>query len=161
MSTVAGSIAVHNGRMYTVTWSSADLPGSLSTLYRSPVIPAGGLTSANATQWTPIWNAADYEPDPAIAQSYAGGALASFDGYLWWGTLHIPMVTFQVLTKKYPPTTQEEVIQGLAGTYRSTVLFRGKDLDTSPQIDLVYGNYQLPVFTPPAQPGTPGTWTLP
>src|SRR5262249_4475726 len=45
-------------------------------------------------------------------------------------------------------------------TMRASVLFRGKDLDTpNPTIELVYGNEQLPVYTPPAN-GVPQAWTL-
>ena len=35
-----------------------------------------------------------------------------------------------MLAGVFPPATQEELLQDLAGTFRSTVLFRGKDLDT-------------------------------
>ena len=160
LDTVAGSLAIHNGRIYTVTWPSQFLPGVLSSLYMSPAIPAGGLTAANADQWTQLWKASDYEPDPIMVQFYSGGALASFDGYLWWGTLHIAMEPFVALAKTFPPTTQEEAVQDLAGTMRAAVFFRGKDLDTpNPKIDLVYGNEQLPVFTPPAN-GNPQSWVL-
>ena len=159
LDTTGGSLTVHNGRIFTVTWPSVDLPGVLSSLYMSPVVPPTGLTAANAPQWTQLWKADDYEPDPFIAQTYAGGALASFDGYLFWGTLHIPMQPFLLLNGAFPPTTQEELLQDLAGTFRSTVVFRGKDLDTgSPAIDLLYGNDSLPVFTPPG--GTEPRWAL-
>jgi hypothetical protein len=153
-------LTAHNGRIFTATWSSTQIPGSQAQLYMSPPIPEGGLTNANANQWQVLWKASDYDPDLALAQSYAGGGIASFDGYLWWGTLHIPMAPFMYLINTYPPTTQDELLQDMAGTMRSTVLFRIKDPETNPKIDLVYGDYQLPVFTPPnpAHPG--GSWAL-
>src|SRR5262249_10482728 len=65
-----------------------------------------------------------------------------------------------VIAKNFPPASQEEAVQDLAGTMRATVFFRGKDLDTpNPTIELVYGNEQLPVYTPPAN-GNPQAWTL-
>src|SRR5262249_4103260 len=107
-----------------------------------------------------LWRATDYEPDPNMALSYAGGGIASFDGYLWWGTLHIPMAVFQRLVTAYPPPTPNQWLQALPGTFRSTRFFRIKDPDTNPKIDIVYGNSELPVFTP-APDGTPtGTWSL-
>jgi hypothetical protein len=160
LDTVAGALTLHNGRIYTVTWPSSDLPGVVSSLYQSPIVPAGGLTAADSATWTQRWKASDYEPDPNMAQFYAGGALASFDGYLWWGTLHIPMQPTLLLVKTYPPNSAQEALQDLAGTFRATVFFRGKDLDTiNPQIDLMYGNEKLPVFTPPAN-GLPQSWAL-
>ncbi|WP_269523872.1 hypothetical protein [Coraliomargarita parva] len=59
-------------------------------LWRSPIIPAGGLTSAHAGSWKLVWSVVDYEPDLVIALHYGGGAMASFDGYLYWGTMHVP-----------------------------------------------------------------------
>src|SRR5262249_24073104 len=155
LGTVSGTLTKHNGRIFTATWPNQDIPGSLSTLYMSPAVPAGGLDATNANQWTALWNDIYFKPPSAIAQSYAGRAIASFDGYLWWGKLHIPMSTMQRLVQKYSPTTKDEAIADLGGTFRAAVFFRIKDPDTNPKIDIVYGNYELPVFTPPVN-GTGG-----
>jgi hypothetical protein len=160
LNEVSGTLTAHNGRIFTATWASSDIPGSMAHLYMSPAVPAGGLTTANASQWTTLWKASDYEPDPAMANTYAGGAIASFDGYLWWGTLHIPVAPMMALIQRYPPTSPQQALADLTGTFRTGAFFRIKDPETNPKIDLVYGNYKLPVYTPPTEGHPGGTWTL-
>ena len=85
-------ITKHEGRIFVITWPPyRGSNATVSSLYMSPPVPEGGLTPSDADGWTKVWQAADYEPDPLIASRYAGGALASFDGYLYWGTMHIPL----------------------------------------------------------------------
>jgi hypothetical protein len=130
-------------------------------LWMSPAIPPGGLTTANAGSWKEVWRADQYEPDPVIARSYGGGALASFGGYLFWGTMHEPWVSTVIWGSVYGmPATQAEMAAAITGTMRSTVLFRGKDFETAaPTIDVLYGSARLPVYVPP-QDTVPGSWIL-
>ena len=148
-------IAAHNGRLYVSTWPNPGLAG----LWMSPPIPAGGLTAAHAGSWTKVWQASDYEPDPAIAAVYAGGALYSFGGYLYWGTMHVPWSWVGGITRVYGlPTTQEEAQALITNSFRGIAIFRGRNFETgNPDIELLYGEAQLPVFHP-ASGGNPSKW---
>jgi hypothetical protein len=146
----------------------------LAGLYRSPdpgddgVLGTGGDDSGT---WDKIWQVNDYEPDPLVAATYAGGALASFDGYLFWGTMHVPFVATLVHFNLYQdyysslddtttPTLLEATLEAMVGTQRTGKIFRGADLDTSPAIDLLYGLPAVPVFTyTPGDPPT-GSWMM-
>jgi hypothetical protein len=153
LDTEGANIAIHSGRIYVTTWPGRAMAG----LFMSPPVPAGGLTRANAGQWIKVWAADNYEPDPVIATSYAGGALMSFGGYLYWGTINLPYASTQAWVAEYgPPANEEEFKQLLALTFRTAVVFRGRNFDTTPEINLLYGAQKLTKYTP----GSPGTWTL-
>lgn len=80
-------LAEHDGRLCVTTWSHYFLQ-RMAGLYASPVIPAGGLTRQNADEWRLLWSPDVYDPDPIAVYFEVGGALQSFDGYLFWGTMH-------------------------------------------------------------------------
>jgi hypothetical protein len=130
----------------------------------SPIIPAGGLTSANvgpAGGWTRVWNASNYDPDPLLQTTYGIGAMKFYGGYLYWGTLNPPFVAVQTLFSVYGEPTGSKTIAeyGLLAN-RTAVLLRGQNFSTgSPSIDLLYGASTLPVFVPPTST-TAGTWTV-
>lgn len=157
----AADLAAHNGRLYATTWPDDPTKDILAGLWMSPAVPSGGLATTDAANWKEVWRADQYEPDSVVARSYGGGALASFGGYLFWGTLHEPWVGTAVWGSVYGmPTTSQQQAAAITGTLRSTVLFRGRDFETDqPAIDLVFGNSKLPVYVPP-QGTTPGVWTL-
>jgi hypothetical protein len=158
------NIALHEGRLFVTTWpnSNAQIARVIS-LYMSPVIPPGGLTNTDASNWVKIWKASDYEPDGLVVRSYAGGDLASFDGTLFWGTMHIPMIAAVAALQ----TAQKGLIDldpggdGLdaidflttaLGTHRSISIFSGKNFGTPDQkIELLYGDQYLPVYDPDAK----------
>ena len=115
---MGADICLHQGRLFCSTWpgyaegSFEDVTNLLKTisptelymrapgLWMSPVVPAGGLTAAYSTQWQKIWSVANYEPDQVLALTLGGGALASFDGYLYFGTMQVPgtgSTAFQLL----------------------------------------------------------------
>lgn len=154
------NIALHAGRVYVTTWPPLNRrrKSPVAGLWMSPIVPAGGLTGANSGQWTKVWDAAQYEPDPVIATSYAGGALMSFGGYLYWGTINLPYASTLAWIEAYgpPPATQEEFLQLAALTFRTAVMFRGRNFDTAPEIDLLYGAPKLLKYTagPRGQQGT-------
>jgi hypothetical protein len=156
----AADLTVHNGRLYATTWPNNPSQAVLAGLWMSPVLPDSGLSASDANSWSEVWRADSYEPDPVIVLSYGGGALASFDGYLYWGTMNEPWLSTSVWVNQYgTPKTPAQQAAVFSGTMRSTVMFRGKDFDTqSPTIDLVYGNDKLPVYTPSAGGG--GSWSL-
>ncbi|MFN0100791.1 MAG: hypothetical protein ACKV2U_01745 [Bryobacteraceae bacterium] len=154
----AANIAEHAGRIYVATWPDLSGNAPLSGIWMSPVVPAGGLTFMNAYQWTKVWQADQFEPDPILAKGYSGGALRSFDGYLYWGTLHLPYSSTIAWVNEYgPPANEEEFKQLILYTFRTATIFRGKDFDTgTPTVDLLYGARKLFKYTP----GTPGVWAL-
>lgn len=150
-------LTVHNSRIFITTWPK---PGTAG-MWMSPVIPAGGLTTANQNTWTKVWKAEDYEPDPVLATSYAGGAIFSWNGYLWWGTMNVPWASTGVWVERYgaptDPTTSQEVV---TKTWRPAVMFRARNFETGmPQVELLYGDAQLWKYNPPAG-ATPGQFVL-
>ena len=66
------------------------LPGQSSgSIWMSPSIPQGGFgqPSPNPPAWTKVWNVSvNYDPDPIVSTVIGTGALADFNGVLYWGT---------------------------------------------------------------------------
>ena len=144
-------LAFHEGRIFVNTWPDTIPPTNFASLWMSPVIPTGGLHNVHATQWQQVWRVDNYEPDHVTAMSYGGGALASFDGYLYWGTMHVPGVSMLYFTNFYgTPTNQDDATAAGLGTYRAISIFRGRNFgqpaSPSGEVQIVYGLAQLPVF---------------
>lgn len=142
----------HEGRLYVSTWpelTGAGSPRSRSaSLWMSPVIPFGGLTADQAAGWQQVWSTLDYEPDPVTAMTYGGGALASFEGALYWGTMHVPFVATVAHDTVYgDPADATELLTTMLGTHRAINIFRGDDFGTPAQdVDLLYGMARLPAY---------------
>ena len=155
-------LALHDGRLFVATWPnlSGDVPVSAG-LWMSPPIPEGGLTSTHADGWEVVWQASDYEPDPVTAATYGGGALHSFDGYLYWGTMHVPFVaTFAHFNVYGAPEGATQAVAAILGTHRAISIFRGKDFGAASQeIELLYGEERLLTYGPSTIPGV-WTWSL-
>ncbi|MEI8241855.1 MAG: VCBS repeat-containing protein [bacterium] len=108
LDNMGADICIHEGRLFCTTWpgyvegSTEEILKLLGTmtptdlymrspgLWMSPVVPTSGLTTAHRTQWKKLWSIASYEPDQVISLTLGGGALASFDGYLYFGTMQVP-----------------------------------------------------------------------
>jgi hypothetical protein len=126
----------------------------------SPPLADGdpGLTEADAAGWSQVWNISLYEPDPLIALTYGLGGLASYGGYLYWGSMHVPLKSWNVFKTKYPPTTTDQAKAGIVNSARALSVFRGRDFGTSKaKVDLLYGEASLPVYDPTANAGA-GAW---
>ncbi|MGD0917667.1 MAG: hypothetical protein ABSB22_14545 [Thermodesulfobacteriota bacterium] len=154
----AASMVSHQGRLFVTTW-----PGSngATSLYMSPPIPDEGLTSGQLEKWSKVWDARDYEPDPVTATTYYGGALASFKGYLYWGTLHAPGQGLMAALSAHDNhlidldengngvLDLQEFSNAALGTYRAFSLFRGRNFGRSNQkVQLLYGQKFFPVYDP-------------
>lgn len=144
-------LTVHEGRLFVCTW-----PGLVGTieagLWMSPVIPPGGLTAADAGNWQKVWEVSDYEPDIVTARTYGGGALVSFDGYLYWGTMHVPALALAAHSRVYgEPADQDAMIATFLATHRAISIFRGRNFGTTPEVDLLYGARRLPAYNPGTQ----------
>jgi len=153
----AAELAVHEGRIFVSTWPGTEFAGggSVAGLFMSPPIPAGGFTSSAVTDWTKVWDATFYEPDPVTARTYGGGALASFDGYLYWGTMHVPMLSTLAHFRAYNYTPdQTQLTAAILGTYRAISIFRGRNFASAkPEMEVLYGESMLPVYRN-------GSWTM-
>ncbi len=154
------NIAYHNGRIFVTTWPALSLAQpSQAGLYMSPVLPPGGLTPVHADSWEKVWSPSDYEPDLVTAFTYGGGALASFNGYLYWGTMHVPFAATIAHLIYYEP---EDSVTAFLGTYRPISIFRGRNFAERKEIELVYGLTVLPKYTPTSllSPKLGGKWEL-
>jgi hypothetical protein len=94
-----------------------------------------------------------------IAASYGGGALASFDGQLTWGTMHVPGVATVLQLRTWanyyntldPEQANLQRFLALLGTQRAIAIFSATGLEANEQpssIRLLYGQAILPAFNP-------------
>jgi hypothetical protein len=166
LDTEAAYLAFHENRLFVTTWPSAT---ALAGLYMSPVIPSSGLTSAHASSWKKVWEADDYDPDPLTAATYGGGALASYGGYLYWGTMHVPGFATEAALIAHEngiidldangngSLDGDEILNVFWGTYRSISIFSGRYFGTSSQqLRLLYGENYLSTYDPVQKQYTTG-----
>jgi len=158
----AANLAEHEGRLYVATWRpDASLSGVAGTpfgdrpqagIWMSPPIPDSGLRTIDALRWKKVWEISDYEPDEVVALGQGGvGDLASFDGYLYWGHMARPWGAYAEFVKVYgEPENPDEVQRNV---HRAIPIFRGRNFDNTPDIELLYGEKQLPKFNG-------ATWSL-
>ncbi len=162
----AAELAVHEGRLFVGTWPGGELAGgeALAGLFMSGPIPIGGFHGSaynptpgvalpSAPQWTKVWDAGYYEPDPVTAATYGGGALVSFGDYLYWGTMHVPFLAGEANLQYYSSyyggkPSELQTVAAFLGTHRAISIFRGKNFDSNPEMQLAYGESFLPVFNP-------------
>jgi hypothetical protein len=153
----AAEVAEYQGRVVAATWPNESVSGAANGgppagLWLSPAIPSSGLTAKNASQWTKVWSANTYEPDTVTRATYGIGMMASYSGYLYFGTMHRQGQAKQAHDDAYGADTT-----GFrsARTKRATTIFRAANLGAAnQQVDLVYGETQFWVESPA------NTWTL-
>ena len=152
-------LAYHDGKLVATTWVSnkPTTAGQLAGLWISPQLP---LTRTST--WTQVFNAGQYETDPLITTTYGLGGVASYGGYVYWGTMHVPLESTKVHQDAYPQSTDQAKKQQIQASQRGTSIWRGKDLGTPNQkIELLYGESNLPVFDPSTNTwsSAPTGWT--
>lgn len=149
----------HQGRIYVATWPY--LQGGepvYAGIFRTEKLPKTGGLQASIAPLTKMWDVRDYEPDPVIAASYGGGALASFKGQLVWGTMHVPGVATGLHLQRYnsyystlegSDATAQQFL-ALLGTQRAIALFGAAPTEAGVlgPVRLLYGQAQLPAFDP-------------
>lgn len=139
-------LALHEGRIFVSTWPTGN---SVAGLWMSPLLTEEGLKASDAELWQKVWSCDEYEPDPVTARTYGGGALASFQGYLYWGTMHVPFMGFLAHINYYHPWEQNDTLPALIGTHRAISIFRGKNFGTpGKEVRLLYGMPYLSVYDP-------------
>jgi hypothetical protein len=142
----AAELAEHEGRLFVSSWPTT-WSGERSVrgggLWMSP--PLAQVGTASKGNWGRIWSAADYDPDPVTAATYGGGALKSYNGFLYWGTMHVPglsLVAHQMVYGQSP--SDGEQMAEVLGTWRALSVFRGRNFGSSRQkIELLYGGSTL------------------
>jgi hypothetical protein len=128
----------------------------------SPPLGTEGLGPADASHWRKVWAADDYEQDEITARLYNGGALASFEGNLYWGTLHAPLSAGFAHAQAYnllsPGADPSGLVAALLGSHRPISLFRGRDFGTASEVqEVLYGLEMMPAYVE----GPSGhAWTL-
>jgi hypothetical protein len=144
----AADLAYLDGHLYATTWSAANATttGQLAGVWKSPALP---IRAWQARQWTQVFDAGRYEPDPVIRTTYGLGGVAGFGGYLYWGTMHVPLQSTLVHRATYPQPTDDLTRLQARNTQRGLSVWRGKDLGTPNQkIELLYGESTLPAYAP-------------
>jgi len=144
-------LALHDGRLFVFTWSKTSegefLNDEEAEIYMSPVLPPGGLTSTDADDWTKVWTVSDYEP--VTASTWLAGGIASFDGYLYWGTINFPGTGTVAHARAYERNSVLQILTALPRAQRATALFRGRNFGTpDEEIELLYGDEELYAYTP-------------
>ncbi|MDY0222920.1 MAG: JDVT-CTERM domain-containing protein [Desulfobacterium sp.] len=149
-------LAYHEGRLFITTWPGSEttyIPSSVGGLYMSPVVK-NGLPESNE-MWKKVWSVSEYEPDPVVASTYGGGAIKSFDGHLYWGTMHVPVVALQKALEIYGiDTNKDGALQDVElGAHRAISIFRASNISENgdASVELLYGESKLPVYTPDEQ----------
>jgi hypothetical protein len=147
-------VTPHEDRLFVSTWPAGIETGGAAqmSIWMSPKLGKDcKLTSADATLWRSVWKISDYEPEESLVATTGGGAIMSYQGYLYWGTMHVPGLS--LLSWNQDPdnagASDEDRGAALLGTYRPISIFRGKNFDIpcKKKVEVLYGNSQLPRYT--------------
>lgn len=139
--------------------TAAALPGNpyTSGLYLGPLYGGDGAYTADDAdrRWMRLWSPLDYETDKVVAAVTGGGALAFWRGWLWFGTMHNTAGTMTSHTRcSMPacfgePQNSDEQLNLLLNISRAASIWRARlGDDGSPQVELLYGESELPAFVP-------------
>jgi hypothetical protein len=166
----ANMIGHTDHRLYITTWPSRaknhplDAPESAKDmpagLYRSPIaVDPDGLTTLNVSDpdWSiPLWlatsdgtlehaNVPTYDPDRMGGLHTGGGALASYHGKVYFGTMTVPMNGVQDAMNTFGIT---DFVNAMLGAHRPIALFEVNFSDGKPNVSMVMGETYLPVYDP-------------
>ncbi len=149
-------IVEHNGRIFVGTWPSRGEEPAEAGIWMSPVVPEGGLVQTHTNSWVKVWRAGNYEPDPLNAAIYGIGAMASYGGYLYWGTMHVHGKAAVVYINEYNMGISK-FINAYFNSWRATAIFRGHNFGDPDSVELLYGDATLPVYVSNGE--SSGYWT--
>lgn len=156
-------LTFHDGRLFVSTWPNTDfiyLAKDLlintsnpdanvdASIWMSPVID-DELNGGHADKWEKVWSIYDYEPDNLCAYLTGGGPLVSYNGWIYWSTMHIKNQATLYLGVKGITMNKEEKAYTEKGAYRATAVFRGRNLNNpaTKTIELLYGEELLDSYT--------------
>jgi len=154
-------LAIHQGRLFAGTTPNGAAGGAQGGVWRSPTIPAGGLTPSNAGAWTKIFQIGDYEPDAVNAVTYGVGALASFGNSLVFGTMYFPFSAAHAEIAAYALSSSDSsTLQIEAKTRRAVTIFRIDNATSTPVVKPLYADASVQVYVPtdPTHPKAGGSW---
>ena len=125
-------------------------------VYLGPLFGSDGKYDASdaAKPWTRIWSPLQYETDPVVASTSGGGAIAFWNGWLWWGSMQNnataasshSQCTLQICYG--PPANSDENIFLSFQTSRAASIWRARITQSGPEVQLLYGQTQLPALVP-------------
>jgi len=139
---IGAELIMHKGKVIVTTWGSRTIAAGL---YASNLMPAGGFTKDNKAVFKKVFDASDFDPDPVIANGWLIGALAEFDGYVYWGSMHPTGQTYHALCFVHPKLRGSE--EAILKSHRKTTVFRTSFADPEkPVTELLYGDKELWAF---------------
>lgn len=148
----AAELVYHKGRIYAGAWPSAN---ALTGLYRSDPLREGGLTAADATDWDCVWNYGTYEPNARTARVTYISVLKSYKGRLVWGMFGNTYGAVSGTMNRFGTLSSPLAMAYMLGSLRSTTLWTATDFDTPDDLQLLYGESELPVLDEDTN-----TWSL-
>lgn len=152
----AAELCTYNGRMYVGGWNTASL--NVSTLVKGPVVPEGGLqpVGIDEPEWQIIWKYSDYEGNAMSLRTTYTASIQVWKDKLYWGTFNaiytIPSIAARM---GYTDMTSPEALAFYLGSVRQTSFWR---IDADDNIELLYGEQQVPVWNKPVT--GEDTWTI-
>jgi hypothetical protein len=149
----------HANRVVVSTWPNFEDfvgGGRPMSIWMSPEIgESGHLMPEDAQAWQSIWSISEYEPERSVVLTTAGGALMSYSGHLYWGTMHVPGLSLLAWRALNPDASEDAARAAVLGTHRAISIFRARGVGTEHQrVELLYGNARLPTYT------ADGGWSL-
>lgn len=144
------NITEYNNRIWATTWPLWLLTPDLKPwgVYRSPALPVGGLTNSNLSQWEKVWSYTMYDKDPLNGILAMGGDLKEHNGWLYFGSMHIPLMQVVVGQDRGATDTLDLVVNG----HRAISVFRlEEEPGPSPRkvnVECLWGRKELAVFDP-------------
>ncbi len=160
----AANLAVHENRLFVTTWPTVSMSNpNVMGLWMSSEIPDGGLTGSDNDTWQKVWSVSEYEPDAIVRRTYAGGALVSYNGKLYWGSMHVPFIATQFAITAYQNNIinlggydnsfgADDIVATALGAHRAVSIFSGSNFGSGEEtIELLYGDQYLPRYEPAAR----------
>lgn len=136
----AAELTLAGDKLVAGTWPSSGHEASV-WIADDPI-----STISTTTTWTRIWTVSDYDPDAVTAATYGAGAMAYYNGYVYWGTMHVPGQAFEAAEQAHPSSTSQEGLANFVGSYRAISIFRAQVNPTVENVELLYGEPQLPAY---------------
>lgn len=146
----AAEIEYHNGHIYVGGWPitkfGQTVPEVASALYKSPEVPEGGFTAANATTWPKVWEYNSYESNPTSVGSTYFSVMKSFKGRLYWGMFSGTYGVLYGAQRRFGTLKSAEAIAYVLGSLRATTLFSAEDVNDDNDVQMLYGERKLPAY---------------